>query len=121
MTTRTQRLGGPIDRLRAVAWVALIACVLAAIAVFIVDKNLAPALLSRLPWLRVEEIEVHRLSKAKPALYPADPWIAGIATDAELETDLPRAHLDDIDAVAAMVKKLAMNTEDVLAQSQAKA
>lgn len=66
------------------------------------------------------KIEVHRLANAKPALYPADPWIVGIATDAEFQTDLPRAHLDDIDTVAAMVKSLAMDAEDVLAQSQAK-
>ncbi len=68
----------------------------------------------------LRKIEVHRLANAKPTLYPADPWIAGIATDAELQTDLPRAHLDDIEAVAVLVKGLAMDAKDLLAQSQAK-
>lgn len=69
----------------------------------------------------LRKIEVYRLANAKPAFYPADPWIAGIATDAPLQTDLPRAHLDDIEAVAAMVKRLAMDIEDMFAQSFAKA
>ncbi|HEY0219382.1 MAG TPA: molybdopterin-guanine dinucleotide biosynthesis protein B [Afipia sp.] len=69
----------------------------------------------------LRKIEVHRVANAKPTLYPADSWIAGIATDAELEIDLPRAHLDDIDAVAVMVNRLAMDAEDVFAQFQAKA
>lgn len=69
----------------------------------------------------LRKIEVYRLANAKPALYPADPWIAGIASDAPLQTDLPHAHLDDIDAVASMVRRLAMDVEDVFAQSCAKA
>lgn len=69
----------------------------------------------------LRKIEVHRVANGKPALHPADPWIAGIATDAQFQTDLPRAHLDDIDAVAAMVKTLAMNAEDVFARSDVKA
>ncbi|HEY0235110.1 MAG TPA: molybdopterin-guanine dinucleotide biosynthesis protein B [Afipia sp.] len=69
----------------------------------------------------LRKIEVHRLANAKPVLYPADPWIVGIATDVQLQTDLPRAHLDDIDMVAAMVKRLAMDAEDVFARSPAKA
>lgn len=68
----------------------------------------------------LRKIEVHRLANAKPVLYPADPWIAGIASDVQLPTDLPRAHLDDIEAVAAMVKTLAMSAGEVLARSQAR-
>jgi molybdopterin-guanine dinucleotide biosynthesis protein B len=48
-------------------------------------------------------------------LFPDDPAIACIATDAEIETALPVAHLDDIPAVAAMMRKYALPLEDVLA------
>lgn len=67
----------------------------------------------------LRKIEVHRLANDKPALYPADSWIAGIATDAPLETGLPLAALDDIEAVAAMVRNLAMSTEDLRAAAKA--
>ena len=42
------------------------------------------------------KIEVHRLANNKPLLFPEDPNIAGIATDAAIETTLPVAHLDDV-------------------------
>ena len=42
------------------------------------------------------KIEVHRAANGKPMLFPGDPAIAGIATDAAVETALPVAHLDDI-------------------------
>src|SRR5664280_749641 len=63
------------------------------------------------------KIEVHRLANGKPALFPDDPGIVGIATDATLETQLPVAHLDDVKAVAAMMHASAVDIEDVLAQS----
>jgi len=50
-------------------------------------------------------------------LFPDDPGIAGIATDAEVKTTLPVAHLDDIPAIAAMMQKFALSIEDVLARS----
>ena len=49
-------------------------------------------------------------------LFPDDPAISGIATDAAVETALPVAHLDDIEAVAAMMLKAAMPVEDLLAR-----
>jgi molybdopterin-guanine dinucleotide biosynthesis protein B len=61
------------------------------------------------------KIEVHRLANGKAMLFPNDPAIVGIATDATVETALPVAHLDDIPAIAAMMKKSAMPIEDVLA------
>jgi molybdopterin-guanine dinucleotide biosynthesis adapter protein len=61
------------------------------------------------------KIEVHRKDSGKPPLFPDDPAIAGIATDAEIETILPIAHLDDIPAVAAMMCKYALPLEEVLA------
>jgi molybdopterin-guanine dinucleotide biosynthesis protein B len=63
------------------------------------------------------KIEVHRAANGKPLLFPDDPAIAGIATDATLETALPVAHLDDIPAVAAMMQRSAMSVEDLLARS----
>ena len=63
------------------------------------------------------KIEVHRLANSKPLLFPEDPNIAGIATDAAVETTLPMAHLDDIEAVAAMMQRSAISVENVLAQS----
>jgi molybdopterin-guanine dinucleotide biosynthesis adapter protein len=63
------------------------------------------------------KIEVHRAANGKPLLFPSDPAIAGIATDAAVETALPTAHLDDIPAVAAMMQRSAMSVEDLLARS----
>jgi len=63
------------------------------------------------------KIEVHRLANGKPALFPDDPGIVGIATDATLETALPTAQLDDIPAIAAMMQRSAIPVEDVLARS----
>jgi molybdopterin-guanine dinucleotide biosynthesis protein B len=62
------------------------------------------------------KIEVHRLANDKPFLFQGDPAISGIATDAVVETALPVAHLDDIEAVAAMMLKAAMPAEDLLAR-----
>jgi molybdopterin-guanine dinucleotide biosynthesis protein B len=63
------------------------------------------------------KIEVHRLAAGKPPLFPDDSGIVGIATDAALETTLPMAHLDDIDAIAAMMLRSAVRIEDVLTQA----
>ena len=61
------------------------------------------------------KIEVHRAANGKPLLFPEDAAIAGIVTDIAIETVLPTAHLDDIPAVAAMMQRLAIAIEDVLA------
>ena len=63
------------------------------------------------------KIEVYRAANEKPLLFPDDPGIVGIATDAELKSTLPIAHLDDIPAIAAMMQKFALSIEDVLARS----
>ena len=60
------------------------------------------------------KIEVYRAANGKPALFPDDPDIVGIAADAKLETKLPVAHLDDTKAVAAMIHASAVDIEDVL-------
>jgi molybdopterin-guanine dinucleotide biosynthesis protein B len=61
------------------------------------------------------KIEVHRAANGKPLLFPGDAAIVGIVTDIAIETVLPTAHLDDIPAVAAMMQRLAIAIEDVLA------
>jgi molybdopterin-guanine dinucleotide biosynthesis protein B len=63
------------------------------------------------------KIEVYRAANGKAMLFPDDPGIVGIATDAELKTTLPVAHLDDIPAIAAMMERSALLIEDVLARS----
>jgi molybdopterin-guanine dinucleotide biosynthesis protein B len=64
------------------------------------------------PYLK---IEVHRKDSGKPPLFPDDSAIACIATDAGIETELPVAHLDDIPAVATMMRQYALPLEEVLA------
>jgi molybdopterin-guanine dinucleotide biosynthesis protein B len=61
------------------------------------------------------KIEVHRRDSGKPLLFPDDPAIACIATDAVIETALPVAHLDDIPSVAALMRKYALPIEEILA------
>src|SRR5258707_4817451 len=63
------------------------------------------------------KIEVHRAANRKPLLFPDDPGIVGIATDAVVETALPTAHLDDIPVIAAMMQQSAIPVEDLLARS----
>ena len=62
------------------------------------------------------KIEVHRAANGKPYLFPDDPAIVGVATDAAVETGLPVAHLDDIAAVAAMMLGSAIPVEELLAR-----
>jgi molybdopterin-guanine dinucleotide biosynthesis protein B len=65
----------------------------------------------------LRKIEVHRIANAKPLLFPDDPGIVCIATDAVVETTLPTAHLDDVEAVAALMQRSAVSIEDVLGRS----
>lgn len=66
------------------------------------------------------KIEVHRAANDKPLLFPDDPGIVGIATDTTVETRLPTVHLDDIEAVAALLLRAAMPVEEAVARSAAK-
>ena len=65
------------------------------------------------------KIEVHRAANGKPWLFPDDPGIVGIVTDAEVETRLPIVHLDDVDAVAALIKRSAISIEDLFSEATA--
>jgi len=50
------------------------------------------------------KLEVHRDANGKPSLYPDDPAIVGIATDASfLEAGIPKFGLDDVEAIATFV------------------
>ncbi|WP_315721558.1 MULTISPECIES: molybdopterin-guanine dinucleotide biosynthesis protein B [unclassified Bradyrhizobium] len=60
-------------------------------------------------------IEVHRTANGKPLLFPDDPGIVGLVTDGDVDTALPRVHIDHIPAIAALVRRLAMPLADVLA------
>lgn len=63
------------------------------------------------------KIEVHRAANGKPLLFPDDPAIVGVATDVAVETGLPRVHLDDIPAVAALMLASAMPVEEASART----
>lgn len=50
------------------------------------------------------KLEVHRAANGKPWLHPEDPAIVAIAADiAPPEDRLPRAHLDDVTAIADLM------------------
>ncbi|MES2749797.1 MAG: molybdopterin-guanine dinucleotide biosynthesis protein B [Pseudomonadota bacterium] len=65
------------------------------------------------------KIEVHRAENGKPLMFPKDPTIVGVATDVAVDTTLPVAHLDDIEAVARMMRVAAVNIDDVPAHEAA--
>lgn len=60
------------------------------------------------------KIEVHRAANGKPLLFPADPFIVGIATDVHVETSLPSVHLDDVESIVAMLLQSAMPVADLI-------
>jgi molybdopterin-guanine dinucleotide biosynthesis protein B len=59
------------------------------------------------------KIEVYREANSKPFLFPDDGAIAGVVSDVAVETLLPTAHLDDVPAVATMMRRLAISIEDM--------
>jgi molybdopterin-guanine dinucleotide biosynthesis protein B len=63
------------------------------------------------------KIEVYRSANGKPFLFPDDPGIVGIASDVAVETTLPVAHLDDVPAVAALMRRSAVTLDEVLAMN----
>jgi molybdopterin-guanine dinucleotide biosynthesis protein B len=62
---------------------------------------------------------VHRVANGKPWLYPDDPGVVGIITDAAVETRLPVVHLDDIEAAAALIKRSAVTIDELFADATA--
>ncbi len=63
------------------------------------------------------KIEIHRVANGKPLLYPEDPNIKALASDGgPFAGSPPHAHLDDIEAIATLVERLAAPFEDTLAR-----
>ena len=59
------------------------------------------------------KIEVHRVGNAKPFLFPDDPSIVALASDAPPPFGpLPRVHLDNIEAIAALVIAHALTIDE---------
>ena len=65
------------------------------------------------------KIEVHRAANGKPLLFRDDAAIVGVVSDVRVETALPAAHLDDIPAIAAMMRRLAISIEEISALAEA--
>lgn len=51
----------------------------------------------------VPKIEIHRPSYGKPPLWPENPHVVAVASDAALDCPLPVLPLDDAEAVAAFI------------------
>lgn len=52
------------------------------------------------------KIELHRQAHGKPLLYPQDPYIVAVASDAPLQTSLPNLDLNQPSEVADFVTRL---------------
>ncbi|MCX7309242.1 MAG: molybdopterin-guanine dinucleotide biosynthesis protein MobB, partial [Afipia sp.] len=65
------------------------------------------------------KIEVHRVANGRPLMFSQDSAIVGLVSDIDVETPLPVAHIDDIAAVARLMKTAAVRIEDVLAREAA--
>lgn len=63
----------------------------------------------------LRKIEVHRAENGKPFLFPDDPGIVGVASDVSVETRLPTVHLDDVAAIATLMKDAAMPVDELIA------
>ena len=68
---------------------------------------------------RRPKIEIHRAANNKPLIFPGDPHVVGLATDAAVETVLPVVHLDDIAAIARLVRASAIAVDEALAREEA--
>lgn len=51
----------------------------------------------------IPKMEIHRTATGQPLLYPDDPQIVAIATDAPIESGLPRFGLNDHAAIMAFI------------------
>lgn len=49
------------------------------------------------------KIEVHRAANGKPWMRPEMPGIVAVASDIPAPYDIPRAHIDDVEAIADLV------------------
>ena len=51
----------------------------------------------------IPKLEIHREANAKPLLFTQDPHIIAIASDAQIETTLPRFDLNAIEAIGRFI------------------
>jgi molybdopterin-guanine dinucleotide biosynthesis protein B len=51
----------------------------------------------------IPKIEVHRVANGSPPLYPSDPNVIALCTDAAVQTELPMFGLDDYAGVATFI------------------
>ena len=51
----------------------------------------------------IPKLEIHRNSTGSPLLYPGDPHIVAVATDARLDTGLPQFALGDYPAISRFI------------------
>jgi molybdopterin-guanine dinucleotide biosynthesis protein B len=51
----------------------------------------------------VPKIEIHRPAIGKPPLWPENPYVVAVASDADIDCPLPRLPLNDPAAVATFV------------------
>jgi len=60
------------------------------------------------------KIEVHRAANDKPLIFPNDRYVVAVATDAAVDTTLPRVQLDDIPAIAKLVATLSVSRDHIM-------
>lgn len=70
------------------------------------------------------KLEVHRAANAKPFLFPDDPYIKALVSDAPeagtlFQARLPYAHLDAVDAIVDLILKFAAPVDETLRQLSA--
>ena len=53
----------------------------------------------------IPKLEIHRLANAKPWLYPEDPYVIAVATDAAPQTSLPHFALDAVGEIGNFILK----------------
>jgi len=59
------------------------------------------------------KIEVYRAGNDKPLIFPDDPYIMAVASDIEITTSLPRVDLNDVPAVAELVRMFSVPLADI--------
>jgi molybdopterin-guanine dinucleotide biosynthesis adapter protein len=55
------------------------------------------------------KVEVHRAANGKPWIHPEDPHVAAVASDTRPPADLPWSPLDDVEAIADLVQRFAVD------------
>ncbi|HEX7931818.1 MAG TPA: molybdopterin-guanine dinucleotide biosynthesis protein B [Paraburkholderia sp.] len=68
---------------------------------------------------RHAKIEVYRGGNEKPWLYPGDPDIVAVISDAGDSLSLPHAHLDNVSEAADLVLRFALPMDETLARLRA--